>query len=346
MQWSENVSSARLLAMKLQVINPESWEKVNDELKSYLEIADDSFFKVYPSFYQGLYETCQGTSQFMSHKKSIAMVMGLSSFSTALLPAYYRDLYEVQLIDVAQLESVEAVDSWIENLKKDTVFVVLATEHAITGELFGFASLMEKKLSEKRIISISLTQDPKLITEAIPSYALRVLGLDSGWAVVRCGSRYRAPSILSTSLEWPLNLGKQLGEEITSLLANPVSSANVSAFENSFQDRENLYPLLKSDSSRSSDRTILISKKVHAQALADLILKKLNMDDQTDMAFSLSGCRWGEDSLFSDWWKDLENSKIKPSEVLILDSHLITHADIAELIKECYKELLAEQVWS
>ncbi len=331
--------------MQIEVINSEVWEQLNDEIKIYLSLKDESKIRVFTNLYQAVYEICQGTSQFMSHKKSIATVMGLSSFSNGILPAYYRDLYEVQNKDFRALNSVDSLDEWISSLKKETCFTLFFAEHSITGESFSQALSLEKKMSEKRIFSILVSQDISWLSSEMSPYAVRVVGLPSGRAVVRMGARYRAPSILSTNIQWQISDSAKYIKDIEWAQKIVTEISKVEEFERKFSKDQGLYPLIPFGTPRTSDRCILISEEVHAEALAKRFKEKFVVQGDQDLVYSLSGCQWGYDDIFADWWTDLEKLKVTPSQVLIIDASLLAQSNCAEVLKSTYMELIEQQSW-
>lgn len=331
--------------MQIEVINSEVWEQLNDEIKKYLSLQDESKFRVFNNLYQAVYELCQGTSQFMSHKKAIATVMGLSSFSNGILPAYYRDLYEVQNKDFRMLQNIDSLDEWINTLKKETCFTLFFAEHAITGESFSQALHLEKKMSEKRIFSIMVSQDISWLLSEINPYAVRVVGLPSGIAIVRMGARYRAPSILSTNIHWQLSDLNKYISDVDWAKKTVTDISKVEDFESKFKIDQGLYPLLPQGTPRTSDRCILISTDVHAEALAKKFKEKLALETDKDLVYSLSGCQWGYDDIFADWWTDLEKIKVTPSQVLIVDASLLVQKNCAEILLGVLQELVEQQSW-
>lgn len=331
--------------MQIQVLNSENWEQLNEAAKNQLGISDDSKMRVFNDLYQAVYEICQGTSQFMSHKKSIGIIQGLSSFESGLLPAYYRDLYEVQKMDFRKLTTPESIETWADEIKRETCFVLSFAEHAITGEQFVQADYLEKKLTEKRIVSIVVTQDIEKLKVPVEPYTARVVGLPSGKAIVKMGARYRAPAILSNNISWKKNIAVEVLEEISSLQKRVSSIEALREFEKQFANHEEITPFLRPEIPRTSDRSLLVLAKVHADALAGMVRQRIPTRLEDNLISSLSGCHWGQDEIFTDWWAELSQKKLVPSQILVIDTQLLQYANFAETLISSYRELLEQQSW-
>lgn len=125
--------------MNIDFISPESWQSLCDHLSELVKISKKNSLRVYNSSYSALYEVVVGTAQFMSHKRSVAAIKGMSPHIPKLLPYFFKETYAVQLANLSQVISPK---EWVDALKKDTLFVVFAEDHPITGEFLNSKSLI------------------------------------------------------------------------------------------------------------------------------------------------------------------------------------------------------------
>src|SRR5437868_6339989 len=139
--------------MKLALVPLEEWEKLNDQLKIQFSLPAENSVKIYKGMAHAVFETAQGTAQFLSHKRSLGVVKGQTPYFDSLLPYFYKEVFGVQAISHLALTDPEV---WVNSLKKDTIFVLLAEDHPVTGELYNYDRL-DELLNEKKIFSFRIS---------------------------------------------------------------------------------------------------------------------------------------------------------------------------------------------
>lgn len=106
--------------MLIDVVSPEYWEELNDQVKFLLNLPPALRARSYNGIGQAVFEITQSTAQFMAHKKSVGFILGQTPVLNGILPYYYKETYDVTAVSHLQLINVK---EWVDNLKKDTNFV-------------------------------------------------------------------------------------------------------------------------------------------------------------------------------------------------------------------------------
>ena len=117
--------------MKLDLFPLETWETLNSTIKTAWNVPEDVSVRTFSNLPTAVYEVAQGTAQFLSHKRSLAVIKGQSFVFQPLLPYFYKEAYQIQILGHQSLPDVKI---WVEALKKDTLFVVFCEDHPVTGE--------------------------------------------------------------------------------------------------------------------------------------------------------------------------------------------------------------------
>ncbi|HEY8270180.1 MAG TPA: hypothetical protein VIG33_04780, partial [Pseudobdellovibrionaceae bacterium] len=139
--------------MKLALIPLEEWERLNDQLKIDFSLPAGNSARIYKGMAHAVFETAQGTAQFFSHKRSLGVVKGQTSYFDSLLPYFYKEVFSVQAMSHLAVVDPEV---WVNSLKKDTSFVLFSEDHPVTGELYDYDHL-DELLNEKKIFAFRIS---------------------------------------------------------------------------------------------------------------------------------------------------------------------------------------------
>ncbi len=327
--------------MLIDVVRPENWEELNDEVKSSLNLPAKVRARVYHGISQAAFEVSQSTAQFMSHKKSVAFVMGQSPIVESLLPYYYKETYEVQKISHNELQDPKA---WVESLKKDTNFVIFSEDHPVTGELYPFVDELDKLLNEKRIFSFRMSHAAHFFSSnEVRPYTVRFCSFGTELCVAACGERFRTPSLMAHSMEWNRpRILKQLQDLATSRKEHKSLIENFEAHMSAVGKK-----YFAANSSRVWDRAVCIFPDVSADALAAKLFKKygLSEEDGWQQAATTNMCSWDVVKMFRHWWEP------KPATedlrgLLIFGTTLLERPQFVDDVLATYQEIKSEQAWS
>lgn len=325
--------------MFINIVHPGAWDQLNDKVKEALGLSAKLRVRSFQGLPQAVYEICQGTAQFMSHKKAVGFILGQTPLFAGLMPYYYKETYEVQ---TKSAEDLSDVTEWVHNLKKDTNFVIFSEDHPVTGRKYSFADELDRQLNEKRIFSfrISHTQHFYEPNEVRP-YSVRICSFDSASTVAVLGERFRSPSVLSHLQSWDeqgfLQSVSQARAERTP------QQALIESFE------EEIKPLASpyfANKDRVWDRSVCIFPDVSADAVAHALSKKLGLSstEAWRQLATTNMCHWSALDLFSDWWSPAP-SLDQLRGLLIISPILLQTKDFAKLLISSYEEVKAQQSW-
>lgn len=327
--------------MLIDVVRPENWEELNDEVKSSLNLPAKSRARVYHGMAQAVFEISQGTAQFMSHKKAVAFVLGQSPLVESLLPYYYKETYEVQTLSQEELTDPKA---WVEGLKKDTNFVLYSEDHPVTGERYAFAEELDKVLNEKRIFSFRMSHGAHYFSnEEVRPYTVHFRAYGTDVSVAVCGERFRTPSLMAHSMAWTAkDILTEMQEQRTHRLSD---EAAVRDFEKAVASSAR--PYFSDAQLRTWDRAAIVFPDVSADALAQEVFKKMGLQSETGwhhMA-TTNMCTWDVVRMFHPWWKpapSLEDLR----GLLLINAHFLKTPQLVDHLVSSYQELKAQQHWT
>ncbi|UYL08868.1 hypothetical protein B9G69_017645 [Bdellovibrio sp. SKB1291214] len=327
--------------MYIDVVRPETWDELNDSLKTQIGLADPLRVRVFKGLAHAVFEIAQGSAQFMAHKKSIGFIKGQTPVFENLLPYYYKETYEVNIMSHLQLEDVKA---WADGLKKDTNFVVFAEDHPVTGELYPFVDELDKVLNEKRIYAFRISHSRHFHhkTDMRP-YSVRLCSYSGNLAVAVLGERFRCPPMMVQNMEW--NQGDVSQELMLSQEGRKLNESLVSSFEASLADIAQ--PYFSSGKARLFDRAVLVFKDVSAEALLEKTFAKLSLSSAEGwgMADSTNMCHWSDMKMFSNWWEPAPSLESLRG-LVIASPTILENPQFASALRESYQELLEEQSWN
>lgn len=327
--------------MLIDVVRPEMWEELNDQLRSHLLLPTKMQARGFHGLSQAVFEISQGTAHFMSHKKAIGVVQGQTPAFESLLPYYYKEAYQVQMIPHMQLNSPM---EWVQNLAKDTLFVFVAEDHPVTGETYPFVEDLDRLLNEKRILVFRVSH-ARHFYEALElrPYTVRLCSYSPDHAVAVCGERFRSPSLSAHSMTW--NHPEFLSAISRAREGRRQDAGLVTDFEVAVKDIA--APWFKSGASRLMDRAACVLNDVSAEAVLKNLQKKLAIEsDNSEQLLSTTNlCHWDAVKMFHHWW--LPGPSIEELRGLILISAaLLEIKDFAKHFVSAYEEVKQQQSWN
>lgn len=324
--------------MKLALVPLEEWERLNDQLKVHFDLASENTAKIYKGMAHAVFEIGQGTAQFLSHKRSLGVVKGQTPYFDSLLPYFYKEVYGVQAVSHLALTDPEA---WVNGLKKDTIFVLLAEDHPVTGELYNYERL-DELLNEKKIFSFRISHFRHQYEKApLRPYSVRICYLNNDLAVALCGERYKTPALMAPQMSWNPS---QVIETVRKIHVSPQDKGLVENFEKSFADVA--VPWFSAPASRLYDRVLLKFPEVSAEALLQRLFDHLQVDSSKyyETLDTTNLCRWQHFKTFAGWWEPKPSTEDLAS-LLVIDSGWLVTKDFAKILKTTYEEIKAEQSW-
>lgn len=326
--------------MYIDVSRPESWEELNDKLKVQLGLDARLRARSFYGLSQAVFEISQGAAQFMSHKKAIGVVMGQTAVFESLLPYYYKETYEVQTLVHSELTNVQ---EWVDGLKKDTNFVLYSEDHPVTGELYPFADELDQALNQKRISSFRVSHNQHFYQNIeVRPYTVRLCSYKPTAAIAVLGERFRAPTLMVQNMNW--NSSQFLQDVTDAYKGRQVNQLLVEKFETELASVAQ--PFLKPGVSRIFDRAVCVFPDVSAEALAQLVFKKLGVSaaEGWGLMATTNMCHWSAVKMFRHWWTP-QPTQEQLRGLLIIGAELLNTKDFAKLMISSYEEIKAQQSW-
>lgn len=327
--------------MLIDVVRPEMWEDLNDRLKAHFLLLDSKVqIRAYFGLAQAVFELAQGTSHFMAHKKSIGAILGQTPAYEGILPYYYKEAYQVQ---TAEHDKLTDLKQWVENLNKDTLFVFMAEDHPVTGELYSFVDELDKLLNEKRIIVFRISHARHYFenTEVRP-YTVRICSYNENHSIAFCGERFRSPSLATQGMMWnqdefitQVDASRQGREQNESLVADfEKQVANIAA------------PWFKVGVPRLNDRAVCVLPDISAEAMLKTLAKNLSIPPEEASRFlgTTNLCQWDAVRMFSTWWKP-EPTPDQLRGLVAISPSLLSIKDFAKHFVSAYEEVKQQQSW-
>ncbi|QDK38863.1 hypothetical protein DOE51_15350 [Bdellovibrio sp. NC01] len=327
--------------MLIDVLRPEAWDEVNDAVKNYLGIEPKNKVRVYRGIAQGVYEITQGTAHFLAHKRAIGVIKGQTPVFEHLLPYYYKETYEVAVRSHSQITDVK---EWVESLKKETCFVMFAEDHPVTGEVYPFVEELDRLLNEKRIHSVRVSHARHFSEKVeVRPYTVRLCSYSADLAVAVTGERFRSPTMMVESMAW--DKAAILRDLENSIKSKSVDRDLVEAFETEISSAAQL--VFKKDAVRIYDRAACYFQDASAEAVAELLFKKLGISTEQgwEKMSSTNMCYWSGIKMFKHWWEP-EPSHEMLRGLLIISVDLLKTKDFAKTLISSYEEIKQQQSWT
>lgn len=327
--------------MLIDVRRPEMWGELNDKVKELLRLPEAVRSQCYQGLGHAIFEVTQSTAQFMAHKKSVAFIKGQTPVFDDLLAYYYKETYQVNVLSHLQLGSVS---DWVNNLNKDTNFVVFSEDHPVTGQLYGFTEELDDLLNKKRIWSIRISHFQHLVKPVeIRPYTVRLCSFSPDVAVALLGSRYRSPSLVAHNMNWHEEEFIQCLQKISQDIRE--DQALVEKFETEVASKVEVF--FPPNSARIFDRSVVVLKDVNAEAVAQRLFMKLNLNPEVawTLISTTNMCYWTGIKMFRHWWEPTPHADTLRG-LLVISNQALVIKDFAKHLISSYEEILQEQSWS
>ncbi len=325
--------------MKVELPRFETWEELNEELASFLslprQISSQISIRAYRSLSSAAYEICEGASHFFSHKRSMGIVKGNTPVLIPLLSGLYREGYQVQSVGLGALAELSVKD-WVEGLKKDTNFVLYASDHPVTGELFHWEEL-DALLNERKIFSIRISHsdwmrktsegDWRESLRRIKPYSIYVLGADQHLALAICGEKVKNSPIVTQTLYWDVAQEVKRMESVVDHFCE--CPPDVLRFEGKLSHG---WEKLTTSPQRLFDRSLVYNKEINGEFILNK-LKKFGHITTSNLG------HWNSPLSFFQWWETVPEPDILRG-MLILDARILSSSpDFAESLLLMGKEV-------
>lgn len=277
---SDIAQGYRLLVDKY---NLDSWKNLNSKIAKSLKLESTEVLS-FLGTHHALKEISTGLSHLFMHKMAIGVVTGCDYFVDQVSKDFSKLGYKIQSTSASTLKDPKA---WVESLSKETLLVLFAEDHPITGEKFETTEL-RSLLSAKKIFSVGISHRRQFyiaLPTKVESYEVKVWSAGSGRAVALLGDRAKLLTPISAHINWdeysfdsfelPINERKE-------------DKAAVEKFENS--GFVNCAPFFKAAQARLYDRAVLVWTDLDASALIDRL--KLNLKFSEGSVVTTSPCHW------------------------------------------------------
>lgn len=326
--------------MFINLIRPEEWDELNDQMEKAIDIPKKTRVRCFRGMAHGVFEVLQGTSQFLSYKKSVAFLSGQTPYGEQLLPYYYKEGYEVQVKNFADIDDVK---TWVNELKKDTLFVFYAEDHPVTGEIYSFVEELDRLLNEKRIFSFRVSHRQHLYRgyADLRPYTVRLCEFTPSATVAILGERFRSPVIMTSGMSWD---AKSYIYEVQNVSQQRIEAKDlVEDFEKSLVPLPNSYRFSLSD--RLYDRGLCAFTDVSADAVLKALRKKISEQINTEDLWGTTNlCTWDSLKVFDSWWKPAPSLEVLRGG-MVFSAEALRIKDFAKLLISSYDEVRAQQSW-
>ncbi len=321
--------------MHIDVIPTEAWESLGDELKKSFAGALYSEgsvvqLRAYKGVGHAAFEVTHPLVQLYAHKRNIAAIKGLTPAFDFLLAQFLKEAYTVQVTEHLQVGSKS---TWVEQLKKDTNFVLMAEDHPITGEVFETDEL-DQLLNDKKIFSVRVSHARHFQnTDEIRPYSARILSFGPDLAVVIHGSKFKVAGLTAPQMGWDKTAVIQ---KIQRKRKRVFDQNLVQAFETTLAE----FKFFTESTPRLYDRSLLsfpdISGEALVQEIADAM--SLNKNSIEDLISTTNQCSWDEPYTFGKWWIPTPVAEVLRGTV-VFSAEILARKEFANLVKASYEKI-------
>lgn len=325
--------------MRVDLIAPEEWEARQDLLRREFFPATTETWTPAPGAAAAVFENVLGLAQIYSHKRSVAFIHGNSPVFDSVVSWFLREAYQVQKKSVADFANDEAaLVAWFDGLKKDTVMILLAEDHPVTGELLPWDEI-DRVANDRKIFVVRVShQAHRTDRPVLRPYSSRICSVRSDLALVGCGARFRVHPVFSQRWGW---LGGDLAEVLRNEFGGPaVALEQVLAFEGLFPEAN----LLAGVNRRLADRAVLSFVDVSGEALrAELLNHGVSGVETADL------CRWNSMKIHREWWKQAPSDERLRGLVLLpaaLLSQTIGGESLEAVLRRSLANVRSRQEWT
>lgn len=319
-----------MLAKRLTCFhNFDLWYDLNDQVASRLNMQrSDQKFRLYKGIYAGLLEVTHGLSRQFPLKKKVFYFRGLDPFVDQLALQCSRDGFE--LVGFTSPDA-EAMERLIEQVGKETLFVLLPGDDVFFGKLYHLNDLVPK-LTEKRVFSISISHHRhrvRPLSDQVENYAIEMLNYEHDLALARLGARVRFADSQAPYMQWSIEDLKILGIQYKN-----EDQSKVTEFEKHLPGDFRPMFVGLSKEERLFDRAVILSESVDATAIIEYLCEKrvfeVGSADQQQLFETTSLTRWGGLRTV-DWLSGVGLSPDERRGCLIISGNAINESLIEQM---------------
>jgi hypothetical protein len=325
--------------MHIDIVSTETWQTLGDELKN--TFAGTLFpteanvqLRAYRGAGHAAYEATESLMQVYAHKKNLAHVKGLTPVFDFLIAQFLKEAYQIQTVEHTGIKSPEI---WVEQLKKDTNFVLLAEDHPITGEVFETETL-DKLLNEKKIYSIRVSHARHFqVTEDVRPCSARILSFGPDLAITVYGTKFKAGGLTAPQMGWDK---AGVIQKIQRKRKRVFDQSLVQNFENALSE----FKYFANPVPRLYDRAVLSFPEVNGEALVQDIAQamSLNKNLAEDLMSTTSQCSWEDPLSFKNWWIPAPTPEAFRG-LVVFSAEILARKDFANLVKTSYDNIRSLQ---
>lgn len=320
----------------------ESWESNNQRWRSFLGLGQ---FRGQVYTYQGLghalFEITQGLRLFLPHKRSLEVFTVGSPYLMALLPAFYRESYQVALPKWSELanKSEAEIGEWIEGRNKDMLLFVAHADHSFTAEKYPTEKL-RPHLMQKRIPLIEVFhRHPGLPLVEPEPFNIHIYIIDAHRCIAVIGSRLRFHPQVAPLLNWEFNqtLAWSETQEEQKLIED---------FESHLQAPMSAYFQNKKSDLRVFDRAVINLNKINGDLFINeyskLTAHPLAGAGKQVVIETSHLCRWGG-IVTGPWWTEGAFDQNETSKVIMLSLDAVRQSSAIDSINKVLASCLRRQ---
>lgn len=297
-----------------------------------------SEFRVQPSLTFALNEVTRGLGRLFPHRRSIAYVQGCGPYFEPLMRFFSAEGFSLQAMAFNELKKLD----WIEQLKKDTLFVLLSDDDPLTGQLFDTTEI-RKALEAKKIFSIVSSHAAHSYRSSwdLTPYCVRVLSGDSQFSLSLLGERAsKIEPLLFGPADWAVGLLDKVEPFFNSKAEDQNAVLN---FEKANPGSATAF--FADGTSRLFDRAAIYWKDMDGEALVHelaLDLKvSLAMPGQESRLETASLCRWKGIRTLS--WLSEQGIDAETARGLVLIAKELITPDLPQRIEAVRERVLKMQ---
>lgn len=299
--------------------NRETWLNLNQNLAEVLDLNEKTSARVYQGVHHALTEVVTGLARLFPFKKNIYYWKGIDPYLEPVALFMSREGFPVQALNE---EKIRDPDTWIQNLDKDTLAVLLPEDDPLLGRLHPHGDLIQK-LNEKRVFSVSLSHHAFKYREwpqSLDKFQIQISAVARDLSFAILGERARIGDLVTDGLCWR---GNEIERVLSLRPAKVLSPEKIVEFE--AQLPEGFKPFFK-DQVRIYDRSVFYSEEIDGSAIIESLAKLHNIsllppgEETRFETTSLS--RWGGLKTM-DWLKGYGLTPDQIRGLVILDEDML-----------------------
>ena len=307
--------------MRADFLTSNAWEQSNQKIKSLFAAtvsAGEFDVRCYKGLAAGLLEVLSGTASFLSHKRTLGIVMGQTWVQESLMPTLLRDNFQIKYFTKDDLKNPEKI---MTDLEGEASCFVWPEDHPITGEVFNGEAL-EEALAKKRIFSIRLSHHAyRTRPLKLSPYAVRLCSVTNDLSVAVTGARFKTPTWIAPMMSWdPAQVESQIKEVMSGATEK---QDQVQSFEATLQ--KGWQPYFKSNE-RLWDRAVIFNLEVAGdqvlQDLSEKLQRPLPKAGEKGWIETTHLCRWETSLRALIWWKEAPKADILRG-LILLDAEVL-----------------------